>query len=117
MTNDEFQNYLAPYLAAVSGRKAREIVVLDVRGRTSIADALIVCCGNSNRQVSAIADFVVRSLRDQGIKPLSVEGLSEGRWVLLDYGGIIIHVFYESTRRFYDIEGLWSDADRLDLSS
>ncbi|MFP4446432.1 MAG: ribosome silencing factor [Desulfosudaceae bacterium] len=117
MIDEAFMNELTPYLAAVSGKKAEEIVVLDVRGRTAVTDALIVCCGNSSRQVAAIAEFIVRTLRDQGIKPLSVEGVSEGQWALIDYGDVIIHVFFETVRRFYDLEGLWSDAPRSDLPS
>jgi ribosome-associated protein len=105
------------YLSAITEKKAQDVVLLDVRGLTSIADAFILCCGNSSRQVSALADHIIKTLKKQGIKPLSVEGLGEGRWVLLDYGSIIVHVFYETVRTFYDIEGLWSDAVRIDIST
>lgn len=108
---------LEPYLSAVTEKKAEDIVLLDVRGLTSIADAFILCCGNSSRQVSALGDHIIRTLRKKGIKPLSAEGLGEGRWILIDYGSVIIHVFYESVRAFYDIEGLWSDAVRIDIST
>jgi ribosome-associated protein len=108
---DEF----LPYVAAVTEKKAEDVVLLDVRGLTSIADAFILCCGNSNRQVSALGENIIRTLKKQGIKPLSAEGLGEGRWILIDYGNVIIHVFYESVRAFYDIEGLWSDARRVDI--
>ena len=107
---------LKPYLEAVSGKKAEHIVALAVGRLTAIADAFIICSGNSNRQVSAIGDHIVRDLKDKGIKPLSTSGLAEGRWVLLDYGQVIIHVFYESAREFYDIEGLWADAERIEVS-
>jgi ribosome-associated protein len=106
-----------PYLAAVTEKKAENVVLLDVRGLTTIADAFILCCGNSSRQVSALADNIITTLKKQGIIPLSAEGLGEGRWILLDYGHVIIHVFYESVRAFYDIEGLWSDARRIDISN
>ncbi|MEW6077550.1 MAG: ribosome silencing factor [Thermodesulfobacteriota bacterium] len=105
-----------PYIAAVTGKKAENVVLLDVRGLTSIADAFIICCGNSSRQVTALADHIVTTLKKQGIRPLSSEGLEDGRWALLDYGHVIIHVFYESVRAFYDIEGLWSDARRIDIA-
>lgn len=105
------------YIKAVLGKKAADAVVLDVRGLTSVADFFIICSGRSNRQVAAIADFVERDLKKRGIKPLSVEGKNEGLWVLLDYGDVIIHVFYETVRKFYDLEGLWSDAKRIATDS
>lgn len=101
------------YIKAVLEKKAADIVALDVRGLTSVADFFIVCSGRSNRQVAAIAGSVERYLKKKGIKPLSVEGKNEGLWVLLDYGDVIIHVFYETVRKFYDLEGLWSDAKRI----
>jgi ribosome-associated protein len=106
---------LDPFLGAVLGKKAIHVVALDVRELTSIADFFIICSGRSTRQVSAIADHVERELRKRKIKPLSVEGAAEGQWVLIDYGYVVIHVFYESARQFYDLDGLWSDAPRLPL--
>jgi len=88
-------------------------VVLDVADLTSYADVFIICSGRSNRQVSAIADFIKTDLKKHKIKPLSVEGTKNGHWVLLDYGHVIIHVFYEPVREFYDLEGLWADAERI----
>ncbi len=113
---DAVEPALDPYLQAVLGKKAVHVVALDVRELTSIADFFIICSGRSARQVSAIADHVERELRKQKIKPLSVEGADEGQWVLVDYGHVIIHVFYESARQFYDLEGLWNDAPRVPLS-
>jgi ribosome-associated protein len=101
------------YIKAVSERKAQNLVVLDVRGLTSIADIFIICSGRSNRQVNAIADAAIASLNKHKIKPLSVEGTREGHWVLLDYGHVIIHVFYEPIRKLFDLEGLWLDAKRI----
>ena len=101
------------YIKAASEKKAQNLVVLDVADLTSIADAFIICSGKSNRQVNAIADSIVVNLKKQKIKPLSVEGTGEGHWVLLDYGHVIIHVFYEPVREFFDLEGLWVDAKRI----
>jgi ribosome-associated protein len=101
------------YINAVSEKKAQKLIVLDVRGLTSIADVFIICSGQSNRQVNAIADAAVASLKKHKIKPLSVEGTREGHWVLLDYGHVIIHVFYEPIRKLFDLEGLWVDAKRI----
>jgi ribosome-associated protein len=105
------------YVKSALGKKARNPVLLDVRQLTSLADAFLICHGTSNRQVSAIAEHIQRDLKEQGIKPLSVDGLKEGLWVLMDYGHVVIHVFYESTRSFYNLEGLWSDARRIQTES
>ena len=107
--------YLEPYLNAAQGRKVLDLVALDVRDLTSIAEAFIICSGRSNRQVMAIADFIQRELKHQGIRPLSVEGMREGLWVLLDYGHVVFHVFYDPIRKFYDLEGLWMDARRIEI--
>jgi ribosome-associated protein len=105
------------FVRAVLGKKVLQLVLLDVRDLTSVADAFLICSGRSNRQVTAIADYVLRSLKKQGKKPLSVEGKKEGHWVLLDYGEVIIHIFYEPLRSFYDLEGLWIDAKRVKTKS
>jgi ribosome-associated protein len=101
------------YIKAASGKKAQNLVVLDVGELTSIADVFIICSGRSNRQVIAIADYIIENLKKHKLKPLSVEGTKEGHWVLLDYGHVVIHVFYEPVREFYDLEGLWVDARRI----
>lgn len=115
--NNDINSQLDLYVQAVLGKKAEGVIILDVNGLTSIADAFIICSGRSHRQVSAIADHVERFLKDHGIRPLSVEGRKEGHWVLMDYGNIIIHLFYEETRSFYDLEGLWVDAKRITTKS
>ncbi len=104
---------IKPFVKAVLSRKAHQVVILDVHKLTSVADVFIICSGRSNRQVTAIADFVQRDLKKKGKKPINVEGKKEGHWVLMDYGDVIIHIFYESLRNFYDLEGLWIDARRL----
>jgi ribosome-associated protein len=116
MKND-YDPSLDLYVKAALGRKAFDLVVLDVRVLTSVADAFIICSGRSSRQVTAIAEFIQTELKKAGIKPLNVEGKKEGLWVLLDYGHVIIHVFYESVRKFYDLEGLWMDAKRIKTKS
>jgi ribosome-associated protein len=105
------------YINAVLGKKAIDLVVLDVRELSSIADVFIICSGRSNRQVMAIAEHIQVDLKKHGIRPLSVEGQKEGHWILLDYGHVIIHVFYEPVRSFYDLEGLWIDAKRIDTKN
>ena len=105
------------YINAALGKKAIDLVVLDVRKLSSIGDVFIICSGRSNRQVMAIAEHIQVDLKKHGIKPLSVEGKKEGHWVLLDYGHVIIHVFYEPVRSFYDLEGLWIDAERIETKN
>jgi len=105
------------YVKAAISKKAFGVVVLDVHDLTSIADAFIICSGRSNRQVTAIAENIRTFLKEQGKTPINVEGIREGHWVLMDYGHVIIHVFYDSVRRFYDLEGLWADAERIKTPS
>ena len=105
------------YIQAVLEKKATDLVVLDLRKLSSIADVFIICSGRSNRQVAAIAEHIQADLKKHGITPLSVEGKKQGHWVLLDYGHVIIHVFYEPVRSFYDLEGLWIDAERIDTGN
>jgi len=109
----KFDPSLDLYITAILGRKATNLVVLDVADLTSYADVFIICSGRSNRQVSAIADYIKTDLKKHKIIPLSVEGTKDGHWVLMDYGHVIIHVFYEPVREFYDLEGLWGDAKRI----
>lgn len=105
------------YINAALGKKAIDLVVLDVQKLSSIADVFIICSGRSNRQVMAIAEHIQVDLKKHGITPLSVEGKKEGHWILLDYGHVIIHVFYEPVRSFYDLEGLWIDAERIETKN
>ncbi len=100
---------------SADARKAEEIVLLDLRGRASFCDSFLICSASSRRQVRAIAEGMVKDLRATGVSPIGVEGLEASRWVLLDFGDVIVHVFDASLRDFYDLEGLWSDAPRVRL--
>ena len=104
------------FIEAVLGKKAFDVVALDVSELTSIAETFILCSGRSDRQVSAIAEHIQQTLKAHRIMPLHVEGKQEGHWVLLDYGHVVIHVFYEPVREFYDLESLWTEAPRIDLN-
>ena len=104
------------YLAPVFERKAASVTAIDVRNLTSYADTIVIVEGTSSRQVTSIAEHIVKSLKASSIKPLGMEGIKEGEWALLDYGDIIIHVFESQARDFFNLEGLWDDAPRLDLS-
>ena len=96
-------------------KKARDLVVMEVRDVTSIADYFIICSGSSDRQVQSIAQGIEENLGAGGHPPLSVEGVHRGHWVLMDFSDVIVHVFYEPVREFYDLEGLWGHAPRVEL--
>ena len=96
-------------------KKACDLVVLDVHALTSIADYFILCSGRSDRQVQSIAQGLEENAADDGVKPYAVEGTQRGHWVLMDFSDVIVHVFYEPVREFYDLDGLWSHAPRRAL--
>ncbi|MBI2540184.1 MAG: ribosome silencing factor [Deltaproteobacteria bacterium] len=88
---------------------------MEVRGITSIADYFIICSGRSDRQVQSIAQGIEENLGAMGTRPLAVEGMSRGQWVLMDFADVIVHIFYQPVREFYDLEGLWDHAPRVEL--
>ncbi len=96
-------------------KKAYDLVLLAVSEVTSIADYFIICSGRSDRQVQSIAQGIEVDLGKEGMTPFSVEGQTRGQWVLMDYSDVIVHVFYQPVREFYDLEGLWSHAPRVNL--
>jgi len=95
-------------------KKAFDLIALDIRETSSFADYYIICSGSSNRQVQAIASSIEMDLKQQGVYPLGIEGFSEGTWILLDYDEVIIHVFYQPVREFYELERLWADAPAIE---
>ncbi len=96
-------------------KKAEKVLLLDVRGLTSFADYFVLMTAQSDPQLSAIADHLVQGMKKRGEQALGVEGLDAGQWVLIDFGHIVVHLFYKETREFYDIEGLWADAPRSEI--
>ncbi len=94
--------------ALADERKAVDITVVDVRGRSSYTDFLVIASGTSDRHVSSIAEFVEVSLKAEGTTPLGSEGLREGQWALIDFGQVILHVFHPLTRSLYQLETLWN---------
>ncbi|MEX2467666.1 MAG: ribosome silencing factor [Gemmatimonadota bacterium] len=95
-------------------RKASDVAVLDLHGISSATDYFVIATGNSDVQVKAIADHVVDELKKDGVRPQHVEGMSGGRWVLIDYIDFVVHVFHPQARSFYQLENLWGDAPRWD---
>ncbi len=105
-----------PYLASVFNRKPQSVTAIDVEQYTSYTDVLVIVEAGSHRQVTAIAEHIITRMKADKITALGTEGIKEGEWALLDYGNIIIHVFETRAKTFYDLEGLWGDAPRIDLS-
>lgn len=96
-------------------KKASDLIVLDVAALTSISDYFVICSGRSDRQVQSIAQGIEEAAVKAGNKPYAIEGTSRGHWVLMDFSDVIVHIFYEPVREFYDLDGLWSDAPRAKL--
>ncbi len=102
-------------VAACEDVKGMDIAVLDVHAVSDFADYFVVVSGRSDRQVQGLTNRVIEELYASGMRPLSVEGYEDGQWVLVDCGEVVVHVFYEPVRAFYDIESLWMRAQRLEL--
>ncbi|MEO5896470.1 MAG: ribosome silencing factor [Vicinamibacterales bacterium] len=101
---------------AVLDKKGADVVVLDLRDTPAFTDFFVLCSGNSQRQVKAIADAVEDTLRAAKLRPAHVEGYDRADWVLMDYFSFIVHIFTPQTRSFYALERLWGDAERIDVS-
>jgi len=102
--------------AAADAKHGRDILCLNVRDLTSIADYFLLISAGSGAQVEAIYDGIDQALSAEGREPLHVEGKAEGQWVLMDYADVIVHIFREEQRAFYGLERLWGDAPRLDVN-
>jgi ribosome-associated protein len=96
-------------------RRAKDVVVLDLKGLVAFTDYFVICTGRSDRQVQAIVQHLEEELRMYRVRPRSIEGFSKGQWVLMDYNDVIVHIFQKPIREFYDLEGLWSDAPAVQL--
>lgn len=115
-TGDPIRDLAEACAEAALDRKASDVVLLDVRTLTSLADWFVVASARSDTQVRAIVEAVEEAGRDLGRRPLAVEGLRHGQWALLDYGDVVVHVFYAPVREFYDLERLWSRAPRTEFA-
>jgi len=102
-------------IRSAAEKKAEDIVALDLQGVATFADYFLICSGKSTRQVQAIADEIVERLKEQGTRPLHIEGYTVAQWVLIDYGDLLVHVFEQNAREFYDLERLWRDAKRIEI--
>ena len=103
---------------AASDKKAEDIILLDMRGVSDFTDFFLICSANSEPQLKAIASSIREKAREEcGSRPISADGFPVSQWIVADFGGLICHVFLNSKRAFYDLEGLWSDAKRIPLGA
>ncbi len=101
---------------AIQERKGKQIKIVDMTKIDSVCDYFVICEGNSNTQISAICDSIWDHVREQcGVKPFAAEGLQNAVWIAMDYGDIMVHIFDRETRRFYDLEHLWDDAELTEI--
>ena len=114
MNDSSIESRVRVAVAAALDKKAFDLDVLSVGALTSIADYFILASASNERQAAAISDAVADQLKQQlGIRPLLIEGTTPGRWILLDFGDFIVHIFTEDVRRFYGLERLWGDAPNV----
>ena len=102
-------------LKIIKERKAIDPVLLAVEKLSSITDYFLIASGNSSRQVQAITRHLLKRMREEGFRAYGIEGEQEGQWILIDYGDVIVHIFYDPVREFYDLEGFWIEASRIEL--
>ena len=100
---------------ALLEKRAKDMIILNVKELSNFADYFVICSGTSDRQVRALASSIRENLKKSGVVPLGVEGENLGKWVLMDYNDLIVHIFYEPVRAFYDLERLWSDAPMMEI--
>jgi len=108
-----FRNLAKECASLALAKKAKEILILDVRKLTPITDYFVICSGGSNIHVETIAEWIVSGIGRKGISPLHIEGQKPARWILIDYVGVIAHVFYEPIRKFYGLEKLWAEGRKI----
>lgn len=113
---DEIKSLALEIGNIIDDRKGEDIRVLELKGLSTIADYFVIASGNSDRQVSAICSHIEDELSKKGVEPKHIEGHREGRWVILDYSDIIVHIFHNEERDYYKLERIWSDAKNLQIS-
>ncbi|MBQ4116313.1 MAG: ribosome silencing factor [Clostridia bacterium] len=104
-------------IKTLDAKKAKDIKLIRIEDKTVLADYFVICGGNSNTQVRALAGEVEEKLEENGIKPHHIEGYNEASWTVLDYSSVIVHIFCREAREFYKLEKLWSDAENIDISN
>lgn len=110
MKKDDILSIAQNAMACMVEKKGIDPIIIDVNNMTTIADYFIICSCASSRHVKSMSDFIQRYFKGLGIKLYGIEGISQSHWILMDYGDVVIHIFYEPVRKFIDLEGLWSEA-------
>lgn len=108
---------LTTVVHAAEDKKAQDLVVLNIQGLSVVADYFVICHGNSETQVQAIAKEIREKAFETGLEPKAMEGFDEARWVLLDLGDIVAHVFHREEREYYHLERLWADAEQIKVEN
>ena len=117
MEKDTVHEKLDLILTAVYDSKATDPVLLKLDQISTMADYFFICSGSSSRQVQAIAEHILEHVKKGGgFMPQGIEGKSQGHWVLIDFGDVVAHIFYKPVREYYDLEGLWSEAENIELT-
>jgi ribosome-associated protein len=113
---NEISETVGKIVRILDEKKARDIIVLNVKGLTTITDNFIIATGGSKSQLQALSDHVEEGLAKEGIKPKNREGYNTAEWILIGYDDAIVHIFKEETRSFYNLEHIWKDAEVIDIS-
>ncbi len=112
----ELQQKLSSLVKAALEKKCERLMIMDVRALCSYTEYIVICSGTSTKQVQAIARNVEERLGREGVRPMGTEGMREGNWILMDYNDVVFHVFYEPVRIFYNIEDIYLDAPKYEIS-
>lgn len=113
----QLMNIIVKIISSIDDKVGEDSIVLDLGTITSICDYFVIASAPSSRQVKAIVDEIEDKLSSEGIKIIHKEGYESGRWVLLDYGDIVIHIFHKEDRDFYNLEGIWKDAEKVNIDN
>ncbi len=106
---------LETIIRALDSKRAEDIQLIGIRDLTIVADYFVIANGTSNTQTKALADAVEFEMKQKGVEPVRIEGYQGATWIILDYGDIVVHVFYKETRNYYKLERLWSDGEQVDI--
>lgn len=115
MNNISQEKAIETIIKALDSKRAEDIQLIGIKDLTIVADYFVIANGTSNTQTKALADEVEFKMKELGVEPLRVEGYQGATWIILDYGDIVVHVFYKETRSYYNLERLWSDGEQVDI--